>query len=70
MNTLGVPESASKKRRNTYLNVKTGLLDKPMIYTYLRRHYILSKSIVVIADETYSSFFYQKLATEIIQTLL
>ena len=37
-----------------------------MIYTYLRHHYVLSRSIVVIADEEY----FQNLANQITKSLL
>jgi ribosomal 50S subunit-associated protein YjgA (DUF615 family) len=41
-----------------------------MIYTYLRHHYVLSRSIVVIADEEFSSFYFQNLANQITKSLL
>lgn len=65
-----MPPAKLKTRRNTFFNAQTGLLDKPMIYTYLRHHYILEKSIVVIIDDTFSSFYFQKLANQIAKTLL
>jgi len=45
-----------------FVNQQTGKVEKPMIYTYLRHHYVLSRSIVVIVDEEFSSFYYQNLA--------
>lgn len=41
-----------------------------MIYKYLRRHYIQSKSVVVICDETFQSFYWKMLATQIALRLL
>ena len=45
-----------------FVNQQTGKVEKPMIYTYLRHHYVLSRSIVVVVDEEFSSFYNQNLA--------
>jgi hypothetical protein len=58
------------KKSQLFINEKTGKVDKPMIYTYLRHHYVLSRSIVVIADEEFSSFYFQNLANQITKSLL
>jgi hypothetical protein len=41
-----------------------------MIYRYLKHHYILRRSIVVISDQKFSSFFFSKLATTATKNLM
>lgn len=63
-------EEKEIRRRDTTINKDTGEVDKPVIYTFLRHHYILRRSIVVITDEKFSSFFFYKQAIKIIQDLM
>lgn len=41
-----------------------------MVLSYLRHHYIMRRSIVVILDETYSSFYFYKQAHDILRNLM
>jgi hypothetical protein len=70
--TIKDPKQEEKdiRRRDTCINKETGEADKPVIYTFLRHHYILRRSIVVITDEKFSSFFFYEQAIKIIQDLM
>ena len=71
LNDLLNPTTDNKiSRRSTYLNDINGKIEKPTVFSFLRHNYILSKSVVVIVDENFSSFYFHNQAHQILSNLM